>query len=94
MYISPERWKCGELNSKVLNEVCDQLVIKRLFFNQFHAQGYAKVDNGHNFLKLTLSIFLEYSDLEWDELLPFICYGFNIFPGSNDTESLFFLTFR
>ena len=33
----------------LLNEVCDQLSIKRLFSSPFHVQGNAKVENAHNF---------------------------------------------
>ena len=76
--------------NKVLNEVCDQIGTKRLFSNPFYPQGKAKVENVHNFLKWTLTKFLESSDLEWDELLPFTCYCYNIFPS---TESPFFLMF-
>ena len=38
-----------EFKSKVLNEVCDQPGIKRLFSNPFHAQGNSKVENVHLF---------------------------------------------
>ena len=40
-----------EFKNKVLNEVHDQLGIKRLFANPFHPQGNTKVENVHNFLK-------------------------------------------
>ena len=63
-----------EFKNKVLKGACDQLGIKRLFSNLFHAQGNARVENVHNFLKRKLTKFLECSDLEWDELLPFTCY--------------------
>ena len=54
-------------------EVCDQLGIKKLFSNPFHPQGYAKMENVHNFQKRTLTKFLDNSDLEWDKLLLFAC---------------------
>ena len=79
-----------EFKNKVLHEACNQLGIKRLFCNQFHLQGNAKVKNVHNFLKWTLTTFLASSDLEWDEIPPFACYCYNIFPA---TESAFFLMF-
>ena len=50
----------------------------------------AKVENAHNFLKWTLITFLVCSDLEWDELLPFACYCYSTYHGSNITKSLFF----
>ena len=37
--------------NKVLNEVCDQLGINKLFPNPFHPTGNVKVENVHNFLK-------------------------------------------
>ena len=39
------------------------------------------------FLKRTLSKFLESSDLEWDELLSFACYCYNIFPSNSGPEA-------
>ena len=64
--------------NKMLNEVCEQLRIERLFNNPFHPQGNAKVENTYNFLKSTLTKFLDKSNLECKELL-FACYCFNIF---------------
>ena len=81
-----------EVKNKVLNKVCDQLGIKRLFSNLFHQKDNAKVENVHNFLKRTLTKFLDSSHLAWDEL-PFACYCYNIFPGSNGPECPFFLMF-
>ena len=49
-----------KFENKVLNEVYDQLGIKRLFFN-------AKVKNVHDFLKVTLTKFLDNSNLVWDD---------------------------
>ena len=79
--------------NKVLNEACNQLSIKQLFSNPFHSQGNTKVENVHNFLKWTTTKFIESSDLEWDEFLPFECYNCNIFLGSNGKESPFLLMF-
>ena len=76
-----------------LNEVCDQLDNKRLFSSPFHTQGNVKVENIHNFLKRAFTKFLDYSNHEWDQLLVFTCYCYNIFPGSNGTQSPFFLMF-
>ena len=50
------------------------------------------MENVHNFLKRTLTKFLDSSDLEWDEL-PFACYCYNIYPSSSGTESPFALIF-
>ena len=52
-----------EFKNKMLNVVFDQLGIKRLFTNAFHLQGNAKVGNIHNFLKGTLTKFLDNSNL-------------------------------
>ena len=83
-----------EFKNKVLNEVCDQLGIERLFFNPFHPQSNAKVENVLNFLKRSLTKFLNNSNVEWDVLLLFACSCYSIFPGNNGTESPFFLMFR
>ena len=80
-----------EFKNKMLNDVCDQSGIKRLFASPFHPQGDKKVTNVHSFLSRTITKLLDNSNLERDELLPFACYCYNIFPGSNSTESPFFL---
>ena len=82
-----------KFKNKVLNEACDQLATKRLFSNPFYLQGNAKVENEHNFLKITITKFLGSSDLEWNELLPFTCYYYIIFPSTNNTKYPFFLMF-
>ena len=82
-----------EFKNKLLNEVCDQLGIKRLFASPFHPQGSAKVENVHSFLKRTLTKFLDKGNLEWDELLPFTCYCYSIFPSSSGAKFVFFLMF-
>ena len=90
-----------EFKNKFLNEAYNQLVIKRLFSNTFHPQGYSRIGNGYNFLKWTLTKFLETNDLEWDDLLQFACYCYNIFStcynifsSRNYTEQPFSLIFR
>ena len=57
------------------------------------APSNSRIENVYNFLKQTLTTFLESSGLEWDNLLLFICNCYNIFPGSNGKESPFFLRF-
>ena len=52
-----------EFKDKVLNKVCDQLGIKRIFSNPFHPQGNAKMESVYNFPKRTLTKFLDNSDL-------------------------------
>ena len=74
----------------VLFDACKQFGIETIFI-PFHLEGNLRIENVHNFLKSTLTKFQESSDLEWDELLPFACYCYNIFPCSNGTEPLFFL---
>ena len=82
-----------EFKNTVLNDACVQLGIKRLFSNLFHSQGILRITNVHNFLRRTLTKFLESSDLEWDGLLAFTCYCHNIFPSSNGTKLQLFLMF-
>ena len=78
-----------EFKNTVLDHTCKQLAILRLFLNLFYPLGNLKIENVNNFFKRTLSKFLESSDLEWDELLSFVCYCYNIFPSSNETEPPF-----
>ena len=51
------------------------------------------MENVHSFLKRTLTKFLNSSNLEWDELLPFACYCYNILPDSHGTEPPFYNIF-
>ena len=67
---------------------------KNLFSYPLHPQGNTKVENIHDFLKGTLTKFVDNNDLEWDKLLPFACYCYNRFPNNNGTESPFFLIFE
>ena len=82
-----------EFKNTALNEAYNQLGIKRIFSNLFHLQGNSRIKNMHNLLKRTLTTFLESGDLEWNEMLPFAFYCYNIFPRSNETEPPFFLMF-
>ena len=75
-----------EFQNAVCTDACEQHDIKRLFSNPFHPQGNLRNENAHNFLKRTLTQFLDSNNLKWDKLLPFACYCYNIFPGSNGTE--------
>ena len=61
-----------ELKNTTLKEECDQLGIKILFINPFHPEGNSGIKNMQNFLKRTLTKFLESSDLECDELLQIV----------------------
>ena len=72
----------AEFKNKVI-DACNQIGIKRLFSNPFHPQVNSRKGNVYNFLKYTLIKFLECSDLQWDGLLPFSCYCYNVFPSNN-----------
>ena len=64
---------------------------ERLYLNPFHPQVNSRIENVHYFLKRTLTKFLDSSNLDWDELIPFSCYYYNIFLGRNGTEPPFYL---
>ena len=66
---------------------------KEVILQPVPPQGNSRIENVCNFLKQTFTKFLESCDLEWDNLLPFACYCYNIFPSSIGTESPFFLMF-
>ena len=53
-----------KFKNTILNEACDQHGTKRLFSNPFHPQCNSISENMQNFLKRTLTEFLESSDLE------------------------------
>ena len=62
-----------EFKNTVLTDAFEQLCIKKLYSNLFHLQGNSRTENVFNFLKRTLTKFLDSSNLEWHELLPFAC---------------------
>ena len=68
-------------------------LFKWLFSNPFNLASKCKGGKCTQFPKKTLTKFLNTSNLDWHELLPFAWYCFNIFPGSSGTESPFFLMF-
>ena len=72
---------------------CDQPGIKGQYSNPCHPQGNLRIENVCNFPKRTVTKFLDSSNLEWDEHLPFAYYCYNIFPSSNGTEPKFYLMF-
>ena len=61
------------------------------FSNPNRPQGNSHIKNIHNFLKRTLTKFLSSSDAEWDKVLQFACYSFNVTPTADNVESPFFL---
>ena len=83
-----------EFKTKFLMKHVINLELRGHFSNPFYSQGNSRIENSHNFLKQTLTKFLESSKLGYDDLLPCAWYCYNIFPGSNGTESPFFLMFR
>ena len=82
-----------EFKIAVVTYVCEQLGIKGLYSKQLHPKGNLRIENMQIFLKRTLTKFLDSSNLEWDELLPFVFYCYNIFPCSNGTEQQFYVMF-
>ena len=68
-----------------------QLGIKCIHSNPYWPQGNSRIENVHNFLKRTVTKFLSSLDAEWDKVLPFACYCFNLTPTLENLESLFFL---
>ena len=81
----------SELKNSQMNTILKQLGIKHRYSNPYRPQGNSRIENIHNFLKITLTKFLSSLDAEWDKVLPFACYCFNSTPTSDDLESPFFL---
>ena len=81
----------SEFKNTQMNTVLKQLGIKCIFSNPYRPQGNSHIKNVHKFLKRTLTKFLSSLDAEWDRVLPFACYCFNLTPTADDLESLFFL---
>ena len=81
----------SELKNNQMNTILKQLGIKHIFSNPYRPQGNSHIENVHNFLKRTLTKFLSSSDAEWNRILPFACYCFNMTLTADDLEILFLL---
>ena len=80
-----------EFKNKVLNELCDQLGIKRLFSNLFHLQSNVKVENVRIFFKKTLTKFLTIATSNGMNSFHLHVIAITYFQAATATESLFFL---
>ena len=63
------------------------------YFQTHSTPKSCQEENVHNFIKRSLTKFLESSDLEWDELLPFACYYYTIFSRGKWNQTTIFLMF-
>ncbi len=81
-----------EFRNSELTSVMEKLGIKKLHCSPYHPQGNGRLENIHNFIKRTTAK-LCYGDpkLEWDMMLPFACYIFNISPSCQGAEPPFYL---
>ena len=73
-----------EFKNEVLNDACDEIGIKMLYFNPFHPQGNAKVENVHEKGPLPYSwTIVILSGMNYFHLFVIAIP----FPGSNGTKS-------
>ena len=80
-----------EFKKKQLMSVFDSLGIKHIYSNPYYPKSNSRIENVHNFLKCTITMFTYGSQLKWDDALPLTMYCFNIAPSVDDLESPFYL---
>ena len=66
-----------EFKNEQLMSMFDSLGIKCIYSNPYYPKGNGRIENIHNFLKLTIAKFTYDSQLEWDVALPLATYCYN-----------------
>ena len=80
-----------EFKTDQLISVFDILGIKHIYSNPYYPQGNGRIENVHNFLKLTIAKFVYGNSIKWDDDLPLATYCYNVTPSVDDLESSYYL---
>ena len=83
----------SEFRNDVFNEVCDKLVIKKVYSPVYTPQSNGKLEGFHQFFKACISKHIWGNQLEWDEIVPLVTAAYNFFPCQSSRESPFVLMF-
>ena len=82
-----------EFKSKLMENLSQQLGIRKTFISSCHPQANGKLESSHRFIKDCIKKFSVDGVLEWDKLLPYATAAFNWFPNEHSQESPHFLYF-
>ena len=76
-----------EFKSKLIENLSQQLGIRKTFISPHHTQANGKLESSHRFIKDCVWTFSVDGVLEWDQLLPYAIAAFNWFPNEHSQES-------
>ena len=64
----------------------------KVYSPPYHPPSNGRIEGFHSFLKACLAKHLT-SNMEWDEVVPFVCAVYNFLPNEHSREAPFFLMF-
>ena len=83
----------SEFKNKEMQEVCDTLGLKHIFFPVYTSQSNGRLEGWHRFFKACIAKHIRGGGVEWDELVPLAVSAYNFFPYQSSKESPFVLIF-
>ena len=82
----------SEFTAKTFREITKELGLRQVFTSPRTPTGNAVLERAHSFVKNKLTrVKTQVPGLEWDEILPHVCFAYNIVPSSASGESPFYL---
>ena len=76
-----------------MQEVCDTLGLKHIFFPVYMPQSNGRLEGWHRFFKACIAKHICGGGVEWDELVPLAVSAYNFFLCQSSKESPFVLMF-
>ena len=82
-----------EFKNELFDKVAKELgVIHKKYTAPYHPASNGRIEVFHNFLKTCLSKHISQT-LEWDQVIPLACAGYNFMPSESSKEAPFLLMF-
>jgi RNase H-like domain found in reverse transcriptase/Reverse transcriptase (RNA-dependent DNA polymerase)/Integrase zinc binding domain len=77
----------------LIKEICDLLNVQKVTTSSFHPQCNGLTERLNGTLTNALSKLVDQGQLDWDMLVPHVCFAYNITPQASLNESPYFLVF-
>ena len=82
-----------EFKNKLMEEVSKELGVEyKVYSPSYRPQSNGRIESFHYFLKACIAKHIT-PQLEWDDVVPLACAGYNFFPNEHSRESPFFWMF-
>ena len=82
-----------EFKNKLFSQVAKDLNVEyKVYSPPYHPPSNGRIEGFHSFLKACLSKHVS-NELEWDEIVTFVCAVYNFLPNEHSREAPFFLMF-